>query len=160
MNQGLLAVVAVAGALAAVFLAVLAALATYDAVSGSDMVDDMGGMMEEMGGMMDDGMGGMMDGMMGGPETTGSASGRGTVRIENFRFEPTVLNVTRGTVVKWMNEDGAPHTATADDDRFDTGRLDRGESGETSFDTPGTYEYKCDFHPSMQGRIIVLNAGP
>ena len=82
-NQGLLAAFAAIGALAAVFVvvfaAVFAALAAYDAVSGSNMADDMGNMMKDMGGMMDDGRGDVMDGMMGGrgPETTGSASGRG-----------------------------------------------------------------------------------
>ena len=152
MNQGLLAVLAVVGVLAAVFVVVVAALATYDAVADDDMMDDMGGMMEDMGGMMDDMMGD------GGPETTGSASGRGEVRIESFRFEPTILNVTPGTVVAWTNEDSAPHTATADDDSFDTGRLDEGESGEVTFDRPGTFEYVCDFHSWMEGRIAVARA--
>jgi plastocyanin len=117
-----------------------------------NMMEDMGNMMEDMGGMMDG-----MDGMMGdrGPETTGSASGRGDVRIEDFRFEPTTLNVTPGTVIVWTNEDSAPHTATANDDSFDTSRLDRGESGEITFETPGTYPYVCDFHSWMEGRVVV-----
>ena len=153
MNQGLLAVLAVIGALAAVFLLVFAALAAYDAVSGNGLMEDMGGMMEDMGGMMDDGMGGMMGG--GGPETTGSASGRGEVRIESFRFEPTTLNVTPGTVIVWTNQDSAPHTATAKDESFDTGRLDEGEAGNVTFDMPGTFEYVCDFHPRMEARIVV-----
>jgi len=105
-------------------------------------------------------MGDMMDGMMGGggPETTGSASRRGEVRIDSFRFEPTTLNVTPGTVIVWTNEDSAPHTATANDDSFDTGRLDEGESGEVTFDRPGTFEYVCDFHSWMEGRIVVASA--
>jgi plastocyanin len=156
VNQGFLAVLAVVGALAAVFLVVLAALAAYDSVSGSGMMDDMGDMMEDMGGMMD-GMDGMMDGMMGdrGPETTGSASGSGEVRIVDFRFEPTILNVTPGTVVKWTNEDSAPHTATAEGDSFDTGRLDEGESAEVTFAQPGTFQYTCEFHPWMDAQIVV-----
>jgi len=84
-NQGLLAAFAAIGALAAVFVVVFAASAAYDAVSGSGMRDDMGGVMKDMGGIMGDGRGDMMDGMDGmdgmmgggGPETTGSASGRG-----------------------------------------------------------------------------------
>jgi len=149
MNQGILAVLAVIGALAAFFLVVFAALAAYDAVSGSGMMDEMGEMMEDMAGMMD----GMMGG--GGPETTGSASGRGEVRIESFHFEPTTLNVTPGTVIVWTNQDGAPHTATAKDESFDTGRLDEGESGQVTFDKPGNFEYVCDFHPWMEARVMV-----
>ncbi len=165
-NQGLLAAFAALGALAAVFVvvfaAVFAALAAYDAVSGSNMADDMGNMMKDMGGMMDDGRGDVMDGMMGGgrvPETTGAASGRGAVAIAGFSFRPTTLNVTPGTVVQWTNQDSAPHTATAKNETFDTGRLDQGKSAEVKFDQPGTVEYFCKVHPSMEGRIAVT-AGP
>jgi len=163
VSQNVLGLFVIAGALAAVFLVVFAALATYDAVSGSGMGDDMGDMMRDMGGMMGDGMGNMMrdvggmDGMMGsgGPQTTGSASGRGAVKIESFRFQPTTMNVTRGTVVVSTNDDSAPHTATANDASFDTGRLDQGKSGQVTFDKPGTFEYVCNFHSSMNGRVVV-----
>src|SRR6266498_3321179 len=159
MNQNLLAISATVGALAAVFVvvfaAVFAALAAYDAISGSNMADDMGNMMKDMGDMMDgkDGMDGMMGG--GGPETAGSASGRGEVNIESFQFQPTTMNVTRGTVVVFTNDDSAPHTATAKDGNFDTGRLNKGESGQLTFDRPGTFEYVCNFHSSMSGRVVV-----
>src|SRR6266542_1062618 len=143
MNQGLLAVLAFIGAVAALFVVVLAALGTYDAVSGSDVRDDMGDMMDSMDGMMSS----------GGPQTTGSASGRGEVKIESFRFQPTTLNVTRGTVVVWTNDDSAPHTATAKEGSFDTGRLDKGESGQVTFDMPGTFDYTCSFHSRMNGRV-------
>ena len=150
MNQTAIGVLAITGALAALFIVVFAAQAAYDAVSGSGMMDDVGD-------MMDDGMDGMMDGMMGsgGPETAGSASDRGEVLIEGFRFEPTTLNVTPGTVVVWTNQDSAPHTATARDKSFNTERLDEGESDDVTFHKPGTFEYVCDFHSWMEGRIVV-----
>jgi plastocyanin len=125
-------------------LALIGAMVVYDAVADDDMMGSMWDMMD----------GGMMDGR-NGPETTGSASGRGEIRIADFDYEPSVLDVTRGTVVKWTNEDGAPHTATAQDDIFDTGRLDKGESREITFETPGTYDYICTYHPYMEGRILV-----
>lgn len=137
------------GALAAVglvWLAAFAAFATYDAVGDGDMMDEMWEMMGDMGDMH-----GMMGG--GGPETEGSASGAGEVVIEDFRFQPTVLNVTPGTVVKWTNQDSAPHTATSND--FDTDRLDKGEAGEIRFDRTGTFEYICTYHPQMEGRVVV-----
>jgi plastocyanin len=150
VNQTVLAILASLGGLAIIFLAVIGAIATYDALADNNMMDDMGG-------MMDDGMGGMMDGMMGGggPETTGSASGRGEVRIENFRFEPTTLNVTPGTVIVWTNQDSAPHTATAKDESFDTGRLGEAEAGNVTFEKPGIFAYICDIHPRMEARIVV-----
>ena len=150
MNQTVLALLASLGGLTLIFFAVIGAIATYDALADNNM-------MEDMGGMMDDQMGGMMDGMMGGggAETTGSASGRGAVRIQDFRFEPTTLSVTPGTAIVWTNGDSAPHTATANDESFDTRRLDEGESGEVTFDMLGTFEYVCDFHSWMEGRIVV-----
>lgn len=153
MKQSALVALAAIGVLAAIFLTIITALATYDALSDNDMMDGMWDMMGDMGSMMD----GMMGG--GGPETTGSASGRGDVIIEGFRFEPTVLDVTAGTVVEWTNEDSAPHTATARDGSFDTGRLDQGESDEVTFDAAGTFEYICEFHPWMEGRVVVKAAG-
>ncbi len=156
MKAAFITILATVGALAVIWGLFLGALAAYDAMDDGDSVmADMWEMMGDMGGMMD---GGMMGGMMGGrdgPETTGTASGRGEVRIADFRFQPTVLTVTPGTVVKWTNEDSAPHTATARDDSFDTGRLDEGESGEVTFDKLGTLEYICEFHPWMEGRVVV-----
>jgi plastocyanin len=156
MRNGVLAALAVIGSLAVLWVMMLGAMATYDAVADDDMSDQM---WEMMGDMED--MNGMMDGMMGdrddGPVTTGSASGRGEVAINDFRFEPTVLHVTPGTVILWTNEDGAPHTATARDGSFDTGRLGRGESGQVTLEEPGTFEYVCSYHPSMEGRVVVAD---
>ena len=155
MRGCLLIAAGVVGALAALWLLMLGAMATYHAVSGDDMTDGMWDMMPDMGDMR-----GMMGGGGGSPQTTGSASGFGTVTISDFRFEPTTLNVTVGTTVRWTNGDGAPHTATAKDGRFDTGRLDKGDSGVITFKTPGIFEYKCSFHPSMEGRVVVAENTP
>jgi len=146
VNSGPTAFLAIVGGLALLVLAGIGAMAVYDALADDDMMGDMWDMMD--GGMMG-GRGGRSD------ETRGTASGQGEVRIIDFDYEPSVLEVTPGTVVDWTNEDSAPHTATADDDTFDTGRLDKGESSEITFDTPGTYEYICTYHPYMEGRIVV-----
>ena len=63
------------------------------------------------------------------------------------------LTVKAGTTVTFMNEDGAPHTATGDG--WDTGRLNRGDSKDVTFDTAGTFAYVCAIHPSMKGTITV-----
>ena len=155
MRSALVVATAVFGALAMLWLMMLGAIATYDAVAGDDTIDGMWNIMSDMGSMHR-----MMGGGGGGPQTTGSASGSGTVTISDFRFEPTTLSVTVGTAVKWTNGDGAPHTATAKDGSFDTGRLDKGDAGEIIFRTLGTFEYKCNFHSSMEGRVVVANNAP
>lgn len=150
MNSTPTTVLAIFGGVALLILTMIGAIAVYDAFADDDMMGGMWDMMD--GGMMDDGM---MGGRDRGNETRGTASGQGEVRIVDFDYEPSVLEVTRGTVVKWTNEDSAPHTATTNDDTFDTGRLDKGESSEITLDAPGTYDYICTYHPYMEGSIVV-----
>jgi plastocyanin len=78
-----------------------------------------------------------------------------TVTITNFLFEPTDIEISVGTTVAWINEDVVPHTATDLDAGFDTGRLDQGQEGSITFDNAGTFEYRCNFHPSMLGTVTV-----
>jgi plastocyanin len=77
------------------------------------------------------------------------------VSIENFSFAPQTLEISAGTTVVWTNNDTTAHTATADDATWDTGNIDPGASASITFDTPGTYTYKCAYHPSMTATIIV-----
>jgi plastocyanin len=144
----------IGAAAAAVF--VLTGLAIYGGLAGNNAVSHgMSDMFSSMGGMMDGGMHGGMMGTSTGPETTGSAAGQGAVRIADFRFDPTVLTVSRGTVVTWTNYDDAPHTATADSKAWDTGILNKGDSASITFDNAGEYAYYCAVHPAMTARIIV-----
>ncbi len=78
-----------------------------------------------------------------------------TVAIRDFAFAPPSVTVPVGTTVTWENGDTAPHTASAEDGGFDTGRIDAGGNGSASFDQPGTFAYRCEFHPDMRGTIIV-----
>lgn len=78
-----------------------------------------------------------------------------SVTIEGFAFSPAELTVAAGDTITFTNMDGAPHTATADDGSFDTGRLNRGESAEITVTAAGTLPYKCAFHPNMRGTITV-----
>ncbi|NDV00466.1 cupredoxin domain-containing protein [Pseudoroseicyclus tamaricis] len=77
------------------------------------------------------------------------------VTIQDFAFSPADLTVAAGDTVTFTNNDGAPHTATADGGAFDSGRMTRGMMSAITFETPGTYPYHCDFHPNMTGTITV-----
>lgn len=86
--------------------------------------------------------------------TASAASHAGAaVTMSGMAFAPAALTVKAGTTVTFMNEDGAPHTATGDG--WDTGRLNRGDSKDVTFDTAGTFAYVCAIHPSMKGTITV-----
>ncbi len=75
------------------------------------------------------------------------------VTISGFAFVPESLDIAVGDTVVFTNADGAPHTATATDGSFDTGRLNRNESGQITITAAGAHNYKCNFHPSMKGVI-------
>lgn len=90
--------------------------------------------------------------------TAAKAQATTSVTIVDFQFEPKTATVAPGDTVTWTNRDSAPHTAT-DRGEFDTGRLDKGESGSVTFDDPGTYGYICTFHPEMRGTVVVSSSG-
>ena len=75
------------------------------------------------------------------------------VAIRGFVFEPQQIDARPGDSVIWTNHDIVPHTATALDGRWDTGKLEQGESARlvVSRETPGPY--LCLYHPAMRGSI-------
>jgi plastocyanin len=77
------------------------------------------------------------------------------VAIRDFAFDPATLEVAVGTTVTWRNGGVAPHTSTATDGGFDTGRIDPGQNATATFDQPGTFAYRCAFHPNMEGEVVV-----
>jgi plastocyanin len=78
------------------------------------------------------------------------------VDIKDFVFGPASVTIPVGGSVTWTNRDTAPHTATAQDRGvLQSGTLKEGESYTATFDTPGTYEYFCEFHPDMEGTVVV-----
>lgn len=77
------------------------------------------------------------------------------VTIKSFKFSPAQITVAAGDTITFTNEDGAPHTGTALDGSFDTGRLNKGESGTVTLSSAGSVEFKCNFHPNMKGTVTV-----
>ena len=91
------------------------------------------------------------------PEETAAVSEDGEVLIADFRYDPEDITVEVDQPVTFLNNDDAPHTATADGEgSFDTGRLEKKDEGELTFDEAGTYAYFCEFHPFMKGSIDVV----
>ena len=95
------------------------------------------------------------DEIPGSPAASPETSTGNEITIEGFAFSMPELQVSVGDTVTWTNNDAVPHTATADDGSFDTGSISQGESASITFDTPGTYTYKCAFHPGMTATIVV-----
>ena len=94
-----------------------------------------------------------------GPRPAAAQSGAEVaVEVVDFAFEPAMVMIEPGTTVTWTNAGDRPHTVTADDGSFDSGRLDPGEQFSVTFDEPGTFTYFCGFHPEMQGTVMVAEA--
>jgi len=77
------------------------------------------------------------------------------VTIQGFAFEPANLTIAAGDSVTFVNADNAPHTATANNGAFDTGRLANGGEAKLTFSSAGTYDYFCAIHPNMTANIVV-----
>ena len=77
------------------------------------------------------------------------------VRISGFVFTPERLEIFEGDTVIWINDDVAPHTATAVDGDWDTGRLRKGQQASHTFEATNEFEYFCVYHPHMKARVIV-----
>jgi plastocyanin len=84
-----------------------------------------------------------------------SDEGSGVVSVADFTFDPAETKVAAGTKVTWNNEDPAPHTVTEVDGGFDSGTLDPGDSFSFTFEKAGTYRYRCNIHPEMEGTVEV-----
>lgn len=76
------------------------------------------------------------------------------IRIEGFRFEPPVLEVDRGSTVRWVNADEEIHTVAFADGPASPA-LDTTAAFSRHFLAPGTYPYRCAIHPYMAGSIVV-----
>jgi len=90
---------------------------------------------------------------------SGDAVRSAKVNIVDFAYDPDPVTVEEGGKVIWLNDDSAPHTATADDGSFDTGTLEEGKLKSETFKEPGTYAYICSIHPDMHGTVEVVEAG-
>jgi plastocyanin len=93
------------------------------------------------------------------PAPSGDAVRAAKVEIVDFAYDPDPVEVEEGGKVIWINRDAEPHTATADDDSFDTGTLEEGKLKSETFKEPGTYAYICSIHPEMKGTVEVVESG-
>jgi plastocyanin len=95
---------------------------------------------------------------MGTPKaTTGDATSASAaaVEIKNFAFNAATITVPVGTTVTWTNDDSTAHTVSQVGGGFESGKLDPGKTFSYTFDTAGSYDYFCQFHPNMKGTVVV-----
>ena len=101
-----------------------------------------------------------MDMDMGTPASdesadTSAAGAQIAVSIVNFAYDPNPTTVAVGDTVTWTNNDGVPHTVTANDGSFQSDTMQPGQSFSFTFSTPGSFDYHCEFHANMSGQVVV-----
>ena len=82
------------------------------------------------------------------------ATGVTDVEMEGTKFDPRVIEVDPGTTVTW-HFGGAAHDVKGDGWGSDV------ESEGTfthTFDSAGTYDYRCTVHNGMTGRVVVTQS--
>ena len=72
-------------------------------------------------------------------------------RLEDNCFDGVGHVVPPGTALTVRNSGQLPHTYTAVDGSFDTGRLQPGESAELTDLAPGAWPVRCTLHSSVDG---------
>jgi plastocyanin len=84
------------------------------------------------------------------------------IDIVQFEFGAGPATVKVGTKVTWTNLDTAPHTATADNNSFDSGTLQKGQSFSFTVQQTGSFDYYCALHggPGKQGMSSTLTVEP
>ncbi len=75
------------------------------------------------------------------------------VAIKSMKFVPASLDVKVGDTVTFTNMDSAPHTGSANDGSFETGKLSKGKSATVTIGAAGDQPYFCKIHTSMKGVI-------
>lgn len=85
----------------------------------------------------------------------GCTGGAGVpVAIADFSFGPQSITAAVGGAVTWANGGATTHTVTFDGGP-DCGRVAPGATVSRTFDTAGTFTYKCTIHSSMTGTVVV-----
>jgi plastocyanin len=79
------------------------------------------------------------------------------VVLQDDEFDPDVLELEAGTevTVEVRNDGGNQHNFTIDDLNLSTGTVEPGQVVTATFEVPdGTTQYRCTFHPGMDGEIV------
>ena len=85
---------------------------------------------------------------------------RVVIEIQSFKFVPAAPLVRRGDTIVWINKDIVPHSATANDDSWDTGQIEAGKQVEMVALGTMFGRYYCKFHPTMTARLAEIGASP
>ena len=93
------------------------------------------------------------------PTATPTEEGIAEVEVGDYFFEPQVVTITLGTMVRWRAVGDLHHSILSKDSPsvFEGGTGGSGSRPFTfTFRSPGTYAYYCDYHPGEMNAWIVV----
>jgi plastocyanin len=79
------------------------------------------------------------------------------VSISNFAFTPASVTIAAGCSVTWTQTSATKHNTTSDTGLWASGQMNQNQTFTYQFNSPGTYPYKCTFHPSSMTGTITVN---
>jgi amicyanin len=75
------------------------------------------------------------------------------VSIKDSKFRPDTVTVKKGDTVTWTNMDTMTHDVKFKD--AESPDMKKGETYSRTFDKAGTFDYICEIHPYMKGKVVV-----
>jgi plastocyanin len=96
---------------------------------------------------------GVLAGLAGACGGGERAPARHGIEIRAFVFTPAAQAAHRGDSLVFVNHDGVPHTATADNGAWDTGPIAANGTKVIVIPANGASPYHCAIHPTMVGKI-------
>jgi plastocyanin len=79
------------------------------------------------------------------------------IEIQDFKFVPASVVVTKGEMVQWTNLGAVVHTSTSDTEVWDSGDIQPNRFYKRKFNQTGAFPYHCKYHPLMKGTIRVTD---
>lgn len=91
-----------------------------------------------------------------------SAAHAATVRVtvHNFEISPAVVNIQPGDTVIWTNIGGTHNVASEDGTTFRNDPTIAPWTFSHTFNTPGSFPYHCEVHPSLMQGVVNVAGGP
>jgi len=80
------------------------------------------------------------------------------IAMRDMSFVPATVTVTKGTVVRWQNDDAYAHTVNSNDGTtFSSGNINGGGSFSYTTTVTGTFNYHCLIHGLPMSGILIVN---
>jgi plastocyanin len=78
-----------------------------------------------------------------------------SVSIGYRSYSPSAIAVLAGEHIRFTNDSVRAHTVTADDDSFDSGRINSGKTYDLATAKTGDFPFHCSLHPGITGKVAV-----